>query len=355
MSCEHDCTVPPVFPKPIDNRPGLDRIDYRIGTYAELRAHLLDQLDKAPAFSAWTHRGVDDPGIALLESAAIVGDILTYYQSLYANEAYLRTAQWRSSIMELVRLLGYRLAPGVGGEGVFAIALRARAKPVTVPRGFGLKAQVGGDAKPADFETSESLTAYPHLSVFRMYRPRKAPQTIAATQNKIEIRKVAGAGDVASIGAFKLKSGDRVMLVPPTATGPAEMMIVDKVETVLDRTVVTFKGALAASHGTQVTAYKIKRSFRHFGNNAAGFVTSVVELFASDGTTVTGSYVVQDPTQFSRDVFGTGYADDAGANDPAHYSGLAKTDMPLDQKVDNLAPGGKIVCQGLIQSSLGVS
>ena len=41
----------------------------------------------------WTHREPDDPGIALLEVGAVLGDILTFYQELYANEAYLRTAQ----------------------------------------------------------------------------------------------------------------------------------------------------------------------------------------------------------------------------------------------------------------------
>lgn len=333
MSCEHDCPAPPVFPRPIDNRPGLDRIDYRIGTYADLRAHLLDALDKAPALSAWTHRGVDDPGIALLEGAAIVGDILTYYQSLYANEAYLRTAQWRESIIDLVRLLGYRLAPGVGGETVFALSLRDRAKPVTVPKGFGLKAQVGTDVKPADFEASQSLTAYAHLSRFRFYRPRKAAQTIAAGQNKLEIRKVDGAADAAHIQAFKLKAGDRILLVPAAVTQKAEIMVVDKVETVLDRTVITFKGAFRMSHATQVTAYKIKRSFRHFGHNAPAYVTTV------DAT----HQVTQVSTDFSREIF----KDDQGT--ASVYSALSKSEIPLDQKVNDLASGGKLICQGMVQ------
>jgi hypothetical protein len=349
MSCDHDCPAPPVFPRPIFNRPGLERIDYRIGTYADLRAHLLDALDKAPALAAWTHRGVDDPGIALLESAAIVGDILTYYQSLYANEAYLRTAQWRESVVDLVRLLGYRLAPGVGGEAVFALALRANAKPVTVPKGFGLKAQVGTGDKPAEFEASKSLTAYAHLSRFRVYRPRKAPQIIAAGQNKLEIRKVGDDVDATHIQAFKLKAGDRVLLMPKNAAGHAEIVVVDKLETVLDRTIVTFRGAFTASHGTQVTAYKLKRSFRHFGNNAGAFVTKVVNI--TDNTSkVTGSYVTQDSTDFSRDLFGAG-ADDAATHDPDHYSGFATTDMPLDQKVNDLAPGGTLVCEGTVQQS----
>src|SRR5689334_16748244 len=98
MSCKHDCEKPVEFPKTITNRPGLPRIDYRIGAYAELREHMMYLLNQDPTLSAWTHRGVDDPGIALLESAAVVGDILTFYQQHYANEQYLRTAQWRESI-----------------------------------------------------------------------------------------------------------------------------------------------------------------------------------------------------------------------------------------------------------------
>ena len=52
-------------------------------------------LDAAPELTAWTHRLPDDPGIALCEGAAIVGDILAQYQHRYANEAYLRTKRDR--------------------------------------------------------------------------------------------------------------------------------------------------------------------------------------------------------------------------------------------------------------------
>ena len=106
------CTRPLVFPARPDNRPALPRIGYRIGSYSDFREHLMRRLDATPALAHWTHREPDDPGIALLECAAVLGDILTFYQELYANEVYLRTAAWRSSVAELVRLVGYRLAPG---------------------------------------------------------------------------------------------------------------------------------------------------------------------------------------------------------------------------------------------------
>jgi hypothetical protein len=37
-------------------------------------------LPSAPDLAYCTHRGAVDPGIALLEGAAILGDILTFYQ-----------------------------------------------------------------------------------------------------------------------------------------------------------------------------------------------------------------------------------------------------------------------------------
>ncbi len=104
--CHNDCVVPSTFPAKISNRAGLSHIVYRIGTYADIRSSLMHDLDATPSLFGWSHRRPDDPGIALLESAAIVGDVLTFYQELYANEAYLRTARWRESIADLVRLLG---------------------------------------------------------------------------------------------------------------------------------------------------------------------------------------------------------------------------------------------------------
>ena len=86
------CTRPLVFPERPKNRPALPRIGYRIGTYSDFREHLIRRLNASTELSSWTHREPDDPGIALLEGAAVLGDVLTFYQELYANEAFLRTA-----------------------------------------------------------------------------------------------------------------------------------------------------------------------------------------------------------------------------------------------------------------------
>ena len=124
MACKPLITDPFEFPRRVHNRPGMPRIAYRIGRYDDFVEAMIRRIDVAPELAAWTHRDSDDPGIALLEGAAIVGDILSFYQEHYANEAFLRTAAWRESVTELVRLTGYRLAPGLGGRATLAFEAR---------------------------------------------------------------------------------------------------------------------------------------------------------------------------------------------------------------------------------------
>jgi hypothetical protein len=202
------------FPRRAANRPAQPRIGYRIGRYADFVEAMRRAIDLAPELAAWTHRGADDPGIALLEGAALLGDILTFYQEHYANEAFLRTASWRESISDLVRLTGYRLAPGLGGRATFAVQARG-SQALVLPAGFGIKAELAGQSPPADFRTDAQLTAWPHLGRFHLYRPRKYGSTIAAGTTRIEITAAAGETDLASLDAIGLKPGEQLLLQPP--------------------------------------------------------------------------------------------------------------------------------------------
>jgi hypothetical protein len=58
-------------------------------------------------------RALDDPSMAILDAAAVVADVLTFYQERIANEGFLRTATERRSVLEMARAIGYELNPGV--------------------------------------------------------------------------------------------------------------------------------------------------------------------------------------------------------------------------------------------------
>lgn len=323
MSCKHDCPAPPLFPKLVFNRPALSRIDYRIGNYADVRAHLLDQLNKQSVLAGWTHRGSDDPGIALLEGDAIVADILTFYQTLYANETYLRTAQWPQSISDLVRLTGYRLAPGVAGEATFALSIKGKLA-VTVPMGFGLKADIEGIDKAVEFETRAALEAVPALSQFNLYRPRTTPPIA----NGATVLRVSSL-DVA------LKADDRLLLGEPigSAANPSrlantQIVIVEEVWDSFGFRYIRLKTPIMRSTGiASLRAYKLGETLRHFGHNAPATVATVLNGVPSSRA-----------TSFLRRTNITTYSEVT--------PNLSAYELPLDREFKDIAVGNTVLIQG---------
>lgn len=183
----------PETPLQLYNRPGLNAIAYRTGTYHEFRESLLSRLSGSamPALHGLTTRNNDDFSIALLDSWAIVSDVLTFYQERIANESYLRTAAERFSILQQARLIGYELRPGVAASTYLAFTLDETVVPVTVPGmekasdpltpgitiSSGIKVQsIPGPGEQAQtFETIEQIEARPEWNTIkpRLLQPQE--------------------------------------------------------------------------------------------------------------------------------------------------------------------------------------
>jgi hypothetical protein len=324
--CRNACTEPLRYPIRPWNRPGLPRISYRIGAYGEMREALLRNLNKTQVLSGWTHQAPDDPGIALLEGASILGDILTLYQDVYANEAYLPTATWRESIADLVRLLGYRLAPGLGGAGDFAFEVSGD-EPVTIPKGFPLTAQVTGLDGTADFETAVPLVAYPWLSRFRLFRPLSTPNISQATA---ELR-IFSPENVELVPGDKLLVGLRHPSSNPNRLVGAEVVIVDSVREQHGTKLYRIRGRLTRPGSVfELAGFKLGRSFRHFAHTAPG--TKVV---------VTSGTASQQSVSHMRLLTATTTTD----VDPS----IGPLEVPLEGKVDDLALGTPLICRSVMR------
>ena len=333
--CRNDCIESLLFPKRPNNRPGLSRIDYRIGTYSDFREALLRNLNKDPVLAAWTHRRPDDPGIALLEGASILGDILTFYQELYANEAYLRTVQWRESIADLVRLLGYRLSPGLGGSATFAFEVKGD-KPVIIPKGFPMKAQIEGLEQPAEFETNGETIAIPSLSKFYLYRPMYIPSfSIGVSVFSIETSELVQAG-------LEINKKDRLMLLDTVSdpTNNAQIVIVKEVEQKFDRTNITIEGTWNKGNGlNEIKAFKLGRTFRHFGHNAP---PEVVKL--------KGTISSQEPITYKRKL----HTDTETTGDTTIFPSFTSVEVPLDSQIDDLSAGTKIIFERVTEHNVTI-
>jgi hypothetical protein len=110
---------------------------------------------------------------------------------------------------------------------------------VTVPQGFGFKAQLDGAPKPANFETSTPVTAYLGLSEFHFYRPRHTPSIVNGTDTFV----VSGAAD-----AVSLKAGDKLMVgvarTDDSSLDHSQVLVVDKTWVSFGLRYVKTKGAI---------------------------------------------------------------------------------------------------------------
>jgi hypothetical protein len=151
-------------PQAITNRPALSSIAYRVGTWSSFNASMLAELSDPdyPILQLLRTRDTSDFTIALLDSWALVLDILTFYQERFANEAFLRTAVDQRSVFELARLVGYVPSPGVAASAVLAYTLSsAPGSPddVLIPAGTRVQSVPGPGQTPQVFESSSDVTA----------------------------------------------------------------------------------------------------------------------------------------------------------------------------------------------------
>jgi hypothetical protein len=171
-------------PLALSNRPGLTQLRYRMGAHADFLGSMIARLSSKdyPALAGLTTRDADDPSIALLDAWAVVADVLTFYQERIANEGYLVSATERRSILELARLVGYTLHPGVAASVFVAYTLDDKfEEEATIPAGSLSQSIPAPGELPQSFETSEDLKA---RALWNNLKPRRSrPQIESAIRN----------------------------------------------------------------------------------------------------------------------------------------------------------------------------
>lgn len=192
-------------PVQIANRPGLSALSYRVGTHgrfletmkARLSSMVIDLPDPDDPYKvlasyplrSLTTRASHDASIALLDAWATVGNVLTFYQERIANEGFLRTATERRSILELGRLVGYALRPGVASTVYLAYTIDPNQKtPVEIPAGARSQSVPGPGETAQFFETSETIEARAEWSAIRPRLSR--PQYILSNTDTIYLNGI---------------------------------------------------------------------------------------------------------------------------------------------------------------------
>lgn len=231
------CADPAPASAPAWNRPGLARLRYRAGTHGSFFAAMRARLAATPIrvkdgaggartlrpLLDLTTRAASDPAIALLDGWACVADVLTFYQDRNANEGYLRTARERRSVLELARLVGYTLRPGVAASVYLAYTLDPKqAETALIPAGSMAQSVPGPDELPQTFETSEDLLARSRWNDLGVQRTRRQDVTL---DNVLATATLYAAG-----GNLNLARGDWLLLTFGTANPVSVLRVVDRAE-----------------------------------------------------------------------------------------------------------------------------
>ena len=293
-----DCTAcqqtAPVIPLEIDNRPGLSAIAYRIGTYTTFLEALLDAIHSNPELAALRTRQSDDYSITLMELWSAVADILTFYQERIANEAYLRTATLRDSVLRLVRLIDYQLQPGLAAATLLSFNLENSAT-ATIPIGMRVQSVPVGANPPQKFETVESINADARLNSLSIF---PAPEIIQPLTDDRTIETIAPGADITAFAA-SLAPGDQVIAY---TQGELEFLTVASVTTAGDRiqvqwTIPPSDDLSAAANGlsTDSGLFKLGRTFRLFGQDAPTQFVAMKLADSSDPTSIRGALATLDP------------------------------------------------------------
>jgi predicted phage baseplate assembly protein len=234
--CEGTSAETPLY---VSNRPGLSAIAYRAGTHPMFKESMLARLSSIglPSLKKLTTRYDDDFSISLIDAFATVADVLTFYQERIANEAYLRTATERRSVLELAQLVDYRLRPGVAANTYLALTVEDAAgalgqalslgstaqiapeplPPIVVKAGVKVQSVPGPGEQAQMFETVEEIEARPEWNAIKPRLTLK--QSLSVSMESVYLDGTT----------LNFKQGDRVLVVEEGGN--------KKVRTVLEATV----------------------------------------------------------------------------------------------------------------------
>lgn len=267
-------------PQPEYNRPGLNALSYRVGTWSSFKESMLARLSSSdyPALQALKTRDDSDFTIAFLDATSIVLDILSFYQERLVNESYLRTARQIRSLTELSRLIGYQPAPGVGASTYLAFSLKQTpgqppdpsAPPITIPQGTQVQSVPAPGQTAQTFETSAPILAKPDWNAL----PVLAGVPWAPKLNDLSVC-LAGTATQLQPGDLFLVVGDERAGTPSKPNWDVRVVTTVTVDGQNSRTIVTWSEGLG--YGTSVAPAQNNPKFYAFRQRAALFGYNAIQ------------------------------------------------------------------------------
>lgn len=168
MSCDCDNTAgASARPMPA----GLPELPRAPGLFPDWRRGLLGAVARQPELAQWRARESGDLGLMLIEGAAYVLDVTSFYDQRIANQSYLGTAPDAGARRQLVSLLGYQPRPAMASS-VWLAAEADGTRVVRLPAGTAFRSGAFGSEAPQRFELSAETDIDPRANRLDVSRVR---------------------------------------------------------------------------------------------------------------------------------------------------------------------------------------
>jgi uncharacterized phage protein gp47/JayE len=265
---------------------GRASIAYTNKDYESIRQELLAKIPQLT--NRWTDFNYSDLGVVLLELFCGIGDMLAYYLDVQATEAFLPTARQRQNVIDLCKLIGYRLDTPVAATTTLQFSLSAPLDTdLVVPAGTACRALL--DDGQADFETVEDGLIPRGVQVVNVYARQgvRRTETFTATGQPFQRFRLT-AEDIAQ-GTIVVTIGQETWTEVDHFQDSASGSLHFSAETdALDITTVVFgdgQNGAVPPQGAEITVSYLT-TLGEKGNLAPGRITQLLTPVYSDGVQV---------------------------------------------------------------------
>lgn len=262
-------------------------VDYTARDFATVRQSMIDRISSL--LPAWTSRSSSDFGIVLIELLAYEIDKLSYYSDRVLNEAFLDTAQLRSSVESIAAMLGY--SPGIATPSTATVTFDISASapgPQVVPAGT-IVSRVRADGTAPVFFTTDADSASTAAGA--------TSTPVAVTEGTVVTDEALGTSSGDDLQIYQLYHLDAYKTYVEVSVNPGSGAVLwtrveslldygptDQVYTVeIDRNGATFvqfgddvNGKVPASGSAITATYRYGQG--SFGNVEAGGINNLVSV-----------------------------------------------------------------------------
>ncbi len=179
----------------IKKTDGRTAVDYMARDYDSLLKSMQDLIPtKLPEWKEYENEA--DFGRVLLELFAHMGDILSYYQDRAVNESFLNTAQTRRSIIQHLRLIGYKLATAAPASAALTLTVPEACNDIiTLQKGDAFATKSQQDSPSVRFEYTREVAMEIDCSTLTASGGKKTIENIPIEEGLLVEDEILGVSD----------------------------------------------------------------------------------------------------------------------------------------------------------------